>query len=404
MKTIKKPTASFLGAVIFGFALYFAMTALQPHLGQVIFDYNTWYGNIGDSALWRFLWMVGDGSEPFFHKTIFGGLFLFIGSLAAYILDRRQSKLRGTPISYGMGRLWPWIFAAALVSHGITVILFGGLVIENDAWAATFVPYVSVASGVILLYGGSVASMLTGALLGAVFTTPITIFLRSQILIPLGLPGVIGSVSGMWIGGIFTFEICRILPWMKKRPLAENQISPAKVPGEAMSISEYKLAHPNMFFIRRMLADYSEPVFVGNEIAGAGLIIGSLLTWALNPMQPFYGTGWFPACLLSQILTGAVAMYVYWDQWMASDFFPTFVPIVSVAPAMVLTFGPSMPVIIISAVLGGLSCPACAKMINDKLPAHWNSVVGNTASMAICSFGVYAFLYYLIMAFPALGA
>ena len=174
------------------------------------------------------------------------------------------------------------------------------------------------------------------------------------------------------------------------------------VEGE-IPISEYKFLHPNRFFLRRMLADYSEPMYVGNEIAGGALIVGSLLTWALSPMQPFYGTGWFPACILSQIITGAVAIFVYWDQWLDNDFFPTFVPIVSVAPAMVLAFGPTLPVIIISAILGGIACPACAKMINDKIPSHWNGMVGSTASMAICSFVVYAVMYCLTTAFPALA-
>ena len=345
--------------------------------------------------------MIGDATEPHFHKTLFGGLFVFIGSAAAWILDRRQSKYRGIPMAYGMSRIWPWIFAAAFLSMGIVTVLFGGLRIEGDAWSATFIPYVSVASAVIILYGARLETLLTGAVLGAVFTTTVTIYLRNAILFPLGLPGVIGSVSGMWIGGIITFEICRFLPWMKAKPLPAAEMSPVKVPGE-LSVAEYKLTHPNGFFIRRMLADYSEPMYVGNEIAGAALILGSLISWALEPMHPYYGTGLFPACILSQILTGAIAMYIYWDGWMENDAFPTFVPVVSVAPAMVLQFGGAMPVIVISAILGALTCPPVARMINDRIPPHWGSMVGSTASMAICSFVTTVFLQYLFMAFPFL--
>lgn len=402
MQARKKPLAAFIGVLLFGFILYYAMTALQPLLSETLFDYNTWYANIKDSAFWRILWMIGDGTEPFFHKTIFGGLFLFIGTVVAYVLDRKKSKHRGTPIAYGMGKIFPAIFASAFLSHLIAIVLYGGLQLENDAWAATFIPYVSVAAAVVLIHGSSWQSVVTGAVLGALFTTPIAVLLRSVILIPLGMPTVIGSVSGMWIGGIISFEICRILPWMKKKPLPTEEISPAKVEGET-PISEYKFLHPNRFFVRRMLADYSEPMYVGNEIAGGAMIVGSLLTWVLSPMQPYYGTGWFPACILSQVITGAVAMFVYWDQWLDNDFFPTFVPVVSVAPAMVLAFGPTLPVIIISAVLGGIACPACAKMINDKIPAHWNGMVGSTASMAICSFAVYAVMFCLTTAFPALA-
>ena len=95
-------------------------------------------------------------------------------------------------------------------------------------------------------------------------------------------------------------------------------------------------------------------------------------------------------------------MYVYWDGWMDNDFFPTFVPVVSVAPAMVLMFGGALPVIIISAVVGALACPVIAMMINEKIPSHWAGMVGFTASMAICSFAAAVFLNYLFMAFPVL--
>ena len=400
MEKRRRPYIAFFGVVVFGFVLYHAMIALEPLLGSTLFDYNTWLDKMATDGWWRFMWIIGDSTEPHFHKTIFGGVAVFVGSVIAYILDRKQSKLRLTPISYGNGKIWPWIFAAAFLSTGLVAIMFGALRIEGDAWSATFVPYVSVASAVILLYGPRVSVLLTGAILGAVFTTPITIFLRNELLFPHNLPGVIGSVSGMWIGGIFTFEICKILPWMKVRP--NTVISPAQVKGE-ISVSEYKKRFPNKYFVRRMLADYSEPMFVGNEIAGTCLIIGSLVSWLLNPMHPAYGTGVFPALFLSQILTGAVAMIVYWEGWRDGDFFPTFVPVVSVAPAMVLQFGGSMFIVVVSAILGALSCPAMANMINRKIPAHWHGMVGFTASMAICSFGVSVFLQYLLMVFPGLA-
>lgn len=123
-----------------------------------------------------------------------------------------------------------------------------------------------------------------------------------------------------------------------------------------------------------------------------------------NPFHPVYGTCLFPAILLSQIITGAIAIYVYWDNWIENDFFPTFVPIVSVAPAMVLMFGDSMWIIIISSILGAIACPAIAVMINEHIPKYWHGMVEFTASMAICSCLVAIFLRYLVMAFPFLVA
>jgi hypothetical protein len=391
-----RPAKAFICILVFGFILYFVMKSMQNFLQPILFDYAFWWNAIEHSAVYRFLWMIGDATEPHFHKTVLGGIGVTVGSFIAYALDKAHSPKAGTPICYGTG-LWPWLFAASVFSLGLSILLFGGL--RNEAgWVPTFVPYVSVAGCVILLYGGGMTNMLTGAVLGALLTVPITLFLRQYICIPMGLPGVIGSVSGMWVGGILVFELCHILPWMKVLPPP-----PGNHNAGAAAITAMKKEKPNAFFVRRMLADYSEPMFVGNEIAGACLILGSLLTWLLCPGQPYYGTGWFPALLLCQIITGAVALYVYWPGWRDGDFFPSFVPVVSVAPGVVLAHGPAMFVIVVSAVLGALLCPPVANMVNRHIPSHWHPMIGFTFSMALCTLAVSSLIKYLLLAFPVLG-
>lgn len=397
-KARTRPTAAFIGALGFAAILYFAMCAIQPHLPHVLFDYNTWFEREADSVLYRILWLLGDATEPHFQKTLLGGIGVLAGSVIAYLLAKAKSPLAGTTICYSSGK-WPYVLLASMLSLALSVFLYGGLRFEGDAWIPTFVPYVCVAGAVVLLYGCTAASVLTGAVLGALLTTPVTMFMREVICLPAGLPGVIASVSGMWIGGIIAFELCHILPWMKPVDYTTPHSGLLAPPPTA----EEKSAHPNRFFLRRMLADYSEPMFVGNEIAGGMLVLGSMLSWILNPDHPFYGTGWFPALITCQIITGAVALYAYWPHWIEGDFFPSFVPVVSVAPAMVLTFGASPFIIVFSAVLGGLMCPPVANMINDRIPAHWHGMVGFTFSMAFCSLSVGVLLRYILMAFPMLG-
>ncbi|MDR2077315.1 MAG: hypothetical protein LBP61_10380 [Desulfovibrio sp.] len=393
----ERPTKAFVSVLVFGCILYFLMKAVQSALPSVLFDYALWWKEIEHSALYRFLWMIGDATEPHFHKTLLGGLGVTVGSFIAYRLDKARSPKAGTPVCYGTG-LWPWVFASSVFSLGLSILLFGGLRNE-DGWVPTFVPYVSVAGCVILLYGGGMANMLTGAFFGALLTVPITLFLRQYVCLPMNLPGVIGSVSGMWLGGILVFELCHILPWMRKLP---------PPPGEhnagAAAVTAMKRERPNEFFVRRMIADYSEPMFVGNEIAGACLILGSMLTWLLSPNQPYYGTGWFPALIFCQIITGAIALYAYWPGWRDGDFFPSFVPVVSVAPGVVLAHGPSLFVIVCSAVLGGLLSPPVANMANRCIPAHWHPMIGFTFSMAFCTLVVSSLIKYLLMAFPFLGS
>lgn len=395
-----RPTIMFVGVLLAGFIIYFTMLAVQPLLSSILFDYTHWFDSMKDSAWHRFLWLLGDGTEPHFHKTLFGGIGVLIGSGVAYFLDKKNHRLAGLPISYGTG-LWPWVLLASWISLALSGLLYGSLRFEGDGWLPTFVPYVSVASAVIFVYGGNFRNVLTGAVLGVVFTAPISIILREEVCIPWGIPGVVSAVSGMWIGGILVFEVCRHLPWMKRVPLP-----PRPKNARTMPSVDYIKANKNSFFLRRLLADYSEPMFVGNEIAGLCLIVGSVLSWALNPLHTVYGTGWLPAILLSQIITGAVALYLFWPTFVEGEGggVPTFVPLVSVGPAIVLTYGPSMFNIVVAAVLGAVISPPVAVMVNKRLPSHSAPLIGNTFAMAVCAFAVGVFFKLLLQAFPALGA
>jgi hypothetical protein len=398
----KRPTLAFVLFLAAGFALYFLMQSIQPLLPHILFDYETWDAGRTDSAFWRLLWLIGDGTEPHFHKTILGGLGLIGGSWLAYYLDRKQSKLRGTPVGYGSGTLWPWVFAASLLSLAIAVAVFGGLHVDGDTYVSTYVCYVSIAGAVIFLYGGSIPTLLTGAILGAFTSVPISIWMRNCVCLPNGFPGVLATVTGMWLGGIATFEICRHMPWMQAAKARNTQAIPSQPISGEMSIEEYKHKHPVGFLFRRILCDVSEPVFVANEWAGGLLLVGSMLTWILNPLQPYYGNGFFPALILCQVLTAGFSMWFYWDSWMENDFVPTFVPLVSTAPACILQFGATMPVIIISSLIGALMGPALATWINEKIPEHWHVMIGLTFSMFLTSGIAVVMIRYLGMCIPGI--
>lgn len=402
MDKSKRPVGVFIAVLAVTFLLYYVMTALQPGLSPIIFDYATWEQGMMTDPLYLFLWILGDFTEPPFFKAVFGGLFFLLGCIAAYLLDKNRSKYRGTPLCYGNGAMWPWIFLSGLAGIFFASLLYRTVRVEGDAWIGTFIPFVCVPSAIIFLYGPGIKNLLTGAILAAIFTTPISVFLRNDVCAPLGLPGLIGVVASMWIGGIICFQICAFLPWMKlPEPPAEQPAPPPPIPGE-IPISEFKKKHANLFFIRRLFADFSEPMFIGNEIVGIALIAGSILTWLLNPMQPAYGSGLFPALLLSELLTGAISLFLYWNYWMEGDYFPSFTPIVSVAPTMVFVYGTSVPVIVISAILGAIMCPPLALMITNRLPSNWHPVIGNTASMTISVAMVAVFLRYVTAAFPFL--
>lgn len=395
MGNVKKPTLLLVLYCAAGGLLYFAMLRLQPVLPRVLFDYAVWDANRSDQILWRIFWLLGDPSEPHFHKTLLGGLGMTAGSWLAYWLYKRRSPLCLTPIGYGKGKLWTGIFWASSLSLLIAGLLFGGLHVDNDQYVSTYVCYVSVAGAIILSYGFSASSVITGAVLGALTTVPIAIWMRNMVCLPNELPGGIATVCGMWIGGIISFEVCEHLPYMKSEGLEKSLLEAAEL--SKILDDSYKYKHPCQFFFRRILCDFSEPVFAANEWASIFLLAGSLLTWVLNPDQPFYGNKMFPALIFCEVLTTGFAMWFYWDEWMNRDFVPTFVPLVSVAPACIMQYGDSLFVIMFSSLMGALIAPAVADGFNAIKPAHWHNMIGFTFSMAFSTWLVVVILKYLLM-------
>jgi hypothetical protein len=387
MRTRLRLLPEFLGVVGFGFLLYGAMLALQGSIksNSVLFSFNTWLKEAPDNPLYRFLWFFADVTEAEFYASLLGGIGILAFAFIAYRLDETGSRWRGFPISYGTG-LWPWILAATTIGLAISIVLFGGLL--SGGWVPTFVPFVSVPAGVVFIYGGSWRNALTGGILGALITFPIAYFLITYVLTPLTLPPVIGNVTGMWLGGAIVFTLCRYLPWMRRgeeAPQEGEDIPETEVAADLREPPPATDPEARGWFGRRVLADFSEAQFYGTELASAGLILGTLLSWILNPMHPVLGTGLLPAVLLSQVLTSAVGVFLYYERWRELDWYPTFVPLVSVAPAAVLAFGGTMQSIIAGAILGALAGPPVAQFVIDRLPDDWHLYVGNTFSMALCT-------------------
>ncbi|MBA4493533.1 hypothetical protein ACFO25_13880 [Paenactinomyces guangxiensis] len=406
MKSRIRILPGFLIVVITGFALYMMMVSLQTKLlaHPILFDYDTLQKQAVSNVQWRLLWLIGDTTEAQFYKSVFAGIGLLTFALIAHVLDRWRLRWAGFPIAYGTG-LWLWIFFASMVGLFVSVFLYGGQL--SHGWVPTFVPFVSVPAGVVLIYGRGWKTAVTGGILGGLFTFPISWFLIEKILNPLGYPSVIGNVTGMWLGAILVFEICRYLPWMS--PGQVTPIESSADNGGNSEITQQEIATTietpetgqlkkdlgSMWFVRRVLADFTEAPFYANELASIGLILGAILSWVLNPLNPAYGSGVFPAILLSQILTAAIGIFLYYDLWKKLGWYPTFVPLVSVAPAVVLTFNGSMTSIIAGALLGALAGPPFAQCIIRILPKHYHGFIGNTLSMAVCTWVIISMLKYV---------
>ena len=93
--------------------------------------------------------------------------------------------------------------------------------------------------------------------------------------------------------------------------------------------------------------------------------------------------------------SAAVGIFLYYEHWRELEWYPTFVPVVSVAPATVLIFGGTLQSIVAGAVLGALAGPPVAQYIIRNLPGHWHPFVGNTFSMALCTVVIVAMLTFM---------
>jgi len=137
-----------------------------------------------------------------------------------------------------------------------------------------------------------------------------------------------------------------------------------------------------------VLADISEAPFFGNELASLGLLLGVFLAYVLAPSAPAYGSQLVLQMVAGQGLASLVGVLFWRRQWKERGWYPTYIPIVSIVPAAVLTLGGSWQVVVASAVLGALIAPPLAVAISRRLPGYMHGYIGNVLSMAISTLGI----------------
>lgn len=338
-------------------------------------DYGHMVSSFPDAAAWL-RWVLGDISEVAFYKHEFASIGLLAGAYLGYWANRTGKAWQGFTICYGSG-LWPWLVTSSLLGLVLSNLLWGWTVTATS-WQPTFAAFVSLPAAMVLMFGAGWKVAINGAIMGALCVTPLCLLMVNYVCNPLGLPVVIGNVSGMAIASIGAFVLCRYVPSLV-RPA---QLEPA---AEEVSVTVSGKApdYGVVWSLRRVLADFSEAPFFGNEWASLGLIVGALLAFTLNPMSPVYGTGLLPQLLAGQALTSALGVVIWRRQWMERGWYPTYVPLVSVVPAAILTFGGAWQVIISSALLGALIAPPVACALAQRLPGFMHGFIGNVLSMAL---------------------
>ncbi|MBD8124497.1 hypothetical protein IFT62_25170 [Pseudomonas lutea] len=323
----------------------------------------------------RLRWFLGDMSEPTFYKQEIASLGMLLGGLLSHWAWKRGKKWQGFSVSYGTGLL-PWIMFSSFLSLVLSNLIWGWTILESHSWQPTFVAFISVPAATVLMHGSGWKISVVGAILGALVVTPLALILVNYMCLPYGLPTVIGNVLAIVLGSILSFMLFRIFPL-----LVENHKGGSdSVRPKAIHFETYGPA----WVVRRMLADFTESPFISNELAGAGLIIGMLIAISLNPLSPAYGSGLTTQILTGQMIASALSVLIWRRAWMVNDWYPTYVPVVSVTPASIVLYGGAPVSIILSATLGALIAPPLAAFITGFLPKDFHPYIGSVLSMYVC--------------------
>lgn len=319
----------------------------------------------------RLQWALGDVTEPQFYKSWIASLCLLAGAAFAWraASGDRYGRWSGQPISYGSG-LWPWVLFASFLSLALANAVLGPSL--RSGWQPTFVPVVSVAPAVVLLYGPGWATAVTGAALGA-GTAPLAVLLIDGLAEPLGLPAVVACTAAMSAGAVLAFVVCRRLPWLELRTARRPQ-PPGHVARGGLGDA--------VWAARRVLLDFSEAQFYANEWASLGLLAGLAVTAFAVPGLAAYGSGLLPEILFAQALTSAAGVVMWRRHYRDGGWAATYA---SVAPASVLAHPGSAAALALGALLGAAICPPVARAVSAALPTDFHPFVGNTVAMAVCT-------------------
>lgn len=381
-EAVTRPLGGFVIVLVIALVFLYGMPLL-PNL-----NVGLTYGELVEKAPSELAaaveWALGDWGDAQFYKSYLGGLFLILGAFVALSLEKSKSKYNRFGIAYGSG-LFPSVLAAQLIAAFLSNLFYTRLLVNDPVaaavgWVPTFIPICSLAPGLVLIYGGGWKKVLTAGIFGGLVGAPGSFFIIKYFCVPTGMPVAVGNVGIMVIASILFHETFKYVPWMKK-------VAPPAMPHDKVETTpepaQPQPENENILFVRRVFADLSEANFYGSDIASFIMVLGLIIHFILNPMNPAYGSGWLGAILASQLVASGIGLYLYWPRFKELGWIATFVPVVTLGPAAVLMYGPHLYVILVAGIFGGFFGAPIAGLISSKLPSHMHGYTGAVSSMLI---------------------
>ena len=378
----KRPVLAFIIMIALALAIYACSYIQFPNLG-ILPDYTTWLEQAKDgNILARIMYVLSDWGDPTYQKTALGGLMMIVGCIIALYTGKKSKCTFG--VCYGTG-LFYRILVAQLATSAISVYLYQGIWDTQEiAFVPTFIAIASFVPAMILKYGGEWKKLLTVIVLGVFLGCPFAYFIYMHFVGPWGLPGAVAWTTPMIVSGFISLELCRWLPWMNKQPSDPEVPAPEKKAVVALGAGNAPVMNGE-WFVKRVFADFTEPVFYGNELAGLLFVLGGIISVFLNPSNPGYGNGnVYLVILASQILAAAIGIFLYWHRWFELGWYNTFVPVASLTPAFVLFYGTDLYVVITGAIVGAVFMPPVAEWLGRTICKEHHGYIGSVISMWIC--------------------
>ena len=393
IKSLSKKTGSVTGlaiVIVVGFLQYILLSSVK-NTSILLPSYGALkQGLVNKSVISEIIWMIKDFSEGQFFGGLFAGIGVISGGIIGWILDIKKSKYRGSDIVFGLN-IFPWILASQIITMVFSVYVLKYLNFIDGStyhWAPTFLLIVGVPQAVLCIFGPSLKNLIVGCLLGAFTTVPMANFIGYSIIDKIGMPVTISNYIALALSILFALQACKMLPFMKQERfpiIAEN----------IMDLDEdekYKKLKDPKFIISKTLTSFTDCLYYGNEWPTIFLIIGAVTDWVINVEHGMVGAKVFPAILFAQLMSGAIGAFLYGYKYIEKGWYPTYVPVVSICPFCVLVFGPTLPVIIFSSIIGGIIGAPFAELLGRNLPEHIHGVIPNVLAMAITTMSVIAIM------------
>lgn len=345
-------------SITLAFVIMFVLEEMQPGLSALAEKTGALF-TLGDmaagadsgSVVWNIIYSFTDFGQGSFLCDTVVVLFMFAGAIINLHLTKLKSPYKG----YFMGEIWVWLVCAQAAGM-VVANLFWRFAVGWEGWFPTFTPLVSCTPMAILNFGKpNIKKAATGVVAGALFP----VFLSQQLILhfttPYGLPIFVAIGIGMSVSSIIATEIYKLLPWMNdKEAKKETCPSQEEPPSNEVLAPQPKLEGGYLVWLRVWGGDLSELFYWSSNLAGFGVIIGSIISFILNPFAGSCGL-LTPKYIFCFILTCSVGMIIWGPKYIKDGM--AFTLTSALIMGAILGSFPTLPVLIPLCIVNAFVAP-----------------------------------------------